>query len=216
MLIFLMKHKIVSWNVRGLNEMKKRLRVRRLLSQWKVDIVCLQETKLEVITHGLVLSLWRCPYVEWTYVASVGASGGILLMWDRRVVSKVDVCQGNFVAACSFRNVDDGMEWAFAGVYGPNRDANRRQLWEELAGLMCIWELPWCIGGDFNVTLFHNERSGGVRRRRAVAAFADFTAEMGLMDLPLAGGVSTWANNLSWSRLDLFWFHRNGNLAIQG
>jgi hypothetical protein len=133
-------------------------------------------------------------------VASVGASSGILLMWDRTVVSKMDVCQGNFVAACSFRNVDDGMEWAFAGVYGPNRDANRRQLWEELAGLMCIWELPWCIGGDFNVTLFHNERSGGVRRR----AVADFTAEMGLMDLPLAGGVSTWANNLSWSRLDRF------------
>jgi hypothetical protein len=24
------------------------------------------------------------------------------------------------------------------------------------------------------------------------------------MDLPLAGGVATWANNLSWSRLDRF------------
>jgi hypothetical protein len=30
MLLFLMKHKIVSWNVRGLNEVKKQLRVRRL------------------------------------------------------------------------------------------------------------------------------------------------------------------------------------------
>jgi endonuclease/exonuclease/phosphatase family metal-dependent hydrolase len=37
-----------------------------------------------------------------------------------------------------------------------------------------------------------------------MATFADFTAEMGLMDLPLAGGVSTWSNNLSWSRLDRF------------
>jgi exonuclease III len=137
-MIFLMKHKIVSWNMRGLNEEKKWLRVRRLLSQWKVDIVCLQETKLEMVTHGIVQSLWRCPYVEWCYVASLGASGGILLMWDRRVVSKVDVCQGSSVAACSFRNVDDGMEWAFAGVYDPNRDAHRRQLWEELARLMCI------------------------------------------------------------------------------
>jgi hypothetical protein len=47
-------------------------------------------------------------------------------MWDRRVVSKVVACQGSYVAACSFRNVDDSMEWAFAGVYGPNRDAHRR------------------------------------------------------------------------------------------
>jgi hypothetical protein len=128
MKIFLMKHKILSWNVRGLNEVKKRLRVRRLLRQWKVDIVCLQETKLERIMHGLVRSLWGCPYLEWSYVASIGASGGILLLWDRRVVSKVDVCQGNFVAACSFRNVDDGMEWAFAGVYGPTRDVYRRHM----------------------------------------------------------------------------------------
>jgi exonuclease III len=57
MTILFMKHKIVSWNVRGLNKEKKRLRVRRLLRQWKVDIVCLQETKLEMVTHGLVQSL---------------------------------------------------------------------------------------------------------------------------------------------------------------
>jgi hypothetical protein len=216
MQILLMKHKILTWNVRGLNEEKKRLRVRRLLSQWKVDIVCLQETKLELITQGLVQSVWRCPYVEWSYVASKGAAGGILLMWDRRVVSKVDACQGNYVAACSFRNVDDGMEWAFAGVYGPTRDALRRLMWEELAGLKFLWELPWCIGGDFNVTLFHNERSGRVCRRRAVADFADFAAEMGLMDLPLAGGVSTWANNLSWSRLDRFLVSPEWELSYPG
>jgi hypothetical protein len=204
MMVVFMKHKILSWNVRGLNEGKKRLRVKRLLSQWKVDIVCLQETKLELITPGLVQSLWSCPYVEWSHVASVGASGGILLMWDRRVVTKVEVCQGNFVVACSFRNTDDGLEWAFAGVYGPNRNSLRRLLWEELAGVMCLWEVPWCIGGDFNVTLFQSEGSGGARRRRAAVAFADFTAEMGLMDLPLAGGVSTWSNSLSWSRLDRF------------
>jgi hypothetical protein len=46
--------------------------------------------------------------------------------------------------------------------------------------------------------------------RGAVTAFAEFTAEQGLMDLPLfgggggGGGVSTWSNNMSWSRLDRF------------
>jgi hypothetical protein len=34
-------------------------------------------------------------------VASNGASGGILLMWDRRVVSKLDECMGRYVMACS-------------------------------------------------------------------------------------------------------------------
>jgi hypothetical protein len=58
--------------------------------------------------------------------------------------------------------------------------------------------------GGFQRHSFQSERSGGIRRRRVVAAFADFTAEMGLMDPPLAGGVSTWANNMSWSRLARF------------
>jgi hypothetical protein len=90
-------------------------------------------------------------------VAFVVASSGILLMWDRRVVTMVDVCLGNFVAASSFRNVDDGLKWAFAGMYGPNGDIHRRHLWEELAGLMCLWDVPWCIGGDFNVILYQSE-----------------------------------------------------------
>jgi hypothetical protein len=199
-----MMFKILSWNVRGLNEEAKRLRVRNLLSLWKVDIVCLQETKISWFTPSLVHSLWRCPYVDWCFVAAEGASGGILLMWDRRVVSKIDVCLGSYVAACSFRNVEDGLVWAFAGVYGPNRDNLRRRLWEELAGLMSLWDMPWCIGGDFNVTLYHSERSGVVTRRRAVAVFADFIEEQGLMNLPLSGGISTWSNSSSWSRLDRF------------
>jgi hypothetical protein len=180
-----MNFNILTWNVRGLNEGRKRLKIRNLLSQWKVDIVCLQETKLKLVSNQLVHSLWRCPYKEWCHVDSIGASGGILLMWDRRVVTKLDMCLGNYVAACSFRNVEDGFMWAFAGVYGPSRYSLRRFLWEELAGLLCIWDLPWCIGGDFNATIFLNERSGGAG---VALDFVDFIADHGLMDLPLAGG----------------------------
>jgi hypothetical protein len=35
------------------------------------------------------------------------ASGGVLLMWDRRVVEKIEECTGSYTIACSFRNVDD-------------------------------------------------------------------------------------------------------------
>jgi endonuclease/exonuclease/phosphatase family metal-dependent hydrolase len=129
---------------------------------------------------------------------------GILLMWDRRVVSRIDSCLGRFVVACKFRNVEDGLVWAFAGVYGQNRDHVRRRLWEELAGLLILWEVPRCIGGDFNVTLYFDERLRGDTHRSAVADFANFVAEQGLMDLPMAGGESTWSNNLTWSRLDRF------------
>jgi len=64
-------------------------------------------------------------------------------MWDRRVVEKIDGCVGGFSMAVSFKNVDDPFAWAFAGVYGPNADGDRSYLWDELAGLLSWWDLPW-------------------------------------------------------------------------
>jgi endonuclease/exonuclease/phosphatase family metal-dependent hydrolase len=52
---------ILSWNVRGLNCPDKRLTVRNLLRQWRVDIVCLQETKLDFISRRDVSSLMGLP-----------------------------------------------------------------------------------------------------------------------------------------------------------
>jgi hypothetical protein len=202
-----MKPKILSWNAWGLNEGDKRLKVRNLIRQWKTDIICLQETKHDFISNSLVRSLWGCHFVDWCYLASHGASGGILIMWDRRIVEKMDVYVGEFVVACSFRSVADDFSWAFAGVYGPNFDSLRSSLWDELAGLSSWWELPWCIGGDFNVTRFPAERSRDVCLNAAMMEFSDFIFEQDLMDLPFAGGPFTWSNNQeipSWSRLDRF------------
>ena len=41
-----MNLKILSWNVKGLNDCRKRLIVKNLLREWKCDVICLQETKL--------------------------------------------------------------------------------------------------------------------------------------------------------------------------
>lgn len=50
----MLKPKIISWNVRGMNELEKRTKIRGLLREWKEDIVCLQETKMEVISREVV------------------------------------------------------------------------------------------------------------------------------------------------------------------
>jgi hypothetical protein len=38
------------------------------------------------------------------------------------------------------------LEWAFVGVCGPNDDNDRKALWDELAGFLSWWDLPWCKG----------------------------------------------------------------------
>ena len=137
-----MKLKIISWNVRGLNDPDKRLQIKNLIKSWKVDVICLQETKLEVMSRSLVKSLWGCHYVDWVYLGSVGTAEGILVMWDKRVVEKVEEVVGQFSVSCKFQNVEDQFGWAFSGVYGPNFVNERQYLWDELAGVRAWWGLP--------------------------------------------------------------------------
>ena len=40
-----MNLKIISWNVRGLNDCEKRLRIWNMIKGWGIDIICLQEKK---------------------------------------------------------------------------------------------------------------------------------------------------------------------------
>ena len=115
---------------------EKRVQIRNLLCTWRADIVCLQETKLEWITRGIVQIIWGCPYVDWLYLGLEGAFGGIVPMWDRRVVEKVEEAVGHFSVSCKFKNVGDQFEWAFTSVYGPNLNRRRRKMWEELIGLI--------------------------------------------------------------------------------
>jgi exonuclease III len=200
----LMKLKILSWNVRGINELDKRLRIKGLIRDWKVDLVCLMETKMEVITREVVRSLWGCQHVDWCFMGASGASGGILIMWDRRAVEKVDDCVGRYTLAVSLRNVDDNFLWAFWGVYGPNDDGERRVLWNEMTGLMSWWDRPWCFGGDFNVVRFPSERSGVGAFSAAMEEFSEFIHGQSLVDIPLQGGQFTWSNNQVWSKIDRF------------
>lgn len=79
-----MKFKLVSWNVRGLNDRVKRRLVNSMIWGWKTDIICLQETKLEGNVTELAKQVWGGRWVKQAYLESSGTRGGILLMWDAR------------------------------------------------------------------------------------------------------------------------------------
>ncbi|RVW54250.1 LINE-1 reverse transcriptase-like [Vitis vinifera] len=80
-------------------------------------------------------------------------------------------------------------------------------LWEEVGAIRGIWEGPWCLGGDFNITLAQGERSRQGRITSAMRRFAEVVDDLGLVDLQLQGGAFTWTgglNNMSRAHLDRF------------
>ena len=70
-------------------------------------------------------------------------------------------------------------------MYGPFSKVERDALWEEFGAIRGLWEDPWCIGGDFNITLFLRERNSQRRISSAMRKFVETVNDLGLVDLPL-------------------------------
>ena len=119
-----------------------------------------------------------------------GSTGGLLICWDKRSLEVLEMEVGNFSISCRFRNVEDGLTWIFTGVYGPFFKNDRDCMWEELGAIRGLWDDPWCLGGDFNVILSQRERSRQGRLTGAMRSFAQTVDELGLLNLPLQGGLS--------------------------
>ncbi|KAL4651732.1 hypothetical protein ACB092_01G182200 [Castanea dentata] len=128
--------RLLSWNVRGLNNPRKR----------ECDIVCFQETKVSSIDVAFVRSLWGSPFIDWAVLDAMQSSGGVLLIWDKRVFEKLDVIVGQFSVSILLRGVVDDFVWACTVVYGPNDNGQRPLLWEELSqGASFTWFRDSCL-----------------------------------------------------------------------
>jgi hypothetical protein len=170
-------------------------------------VVCLQETKLAGVDLQLVRSLWGTSFVDWEFLPAVGSAGGVLLMWDNRVVEKLDAVVHDFSVSCLWKSVSDGLVWVGTGLYGPTNDLLRRELWEQLRAVQGLWSHPWCVFGDFNAVRFPSERLGCSRLSSQMTDFSNFVEASNLVDLPLDGGPYTWSSgsaNPSMSRIDRF------------
>ena len=79
----------------------------------------------------MALSLGVGRSLGWGAVNALGASRGIVL-WDTRVLQLLEMEEGTFTISCLFKNVEDGVQWSFTGVYGPCLGSSKESLWEEL------------------------------------------------------------------------------------
>uniref|UniRef100_A0A8I7B3Q6 DNA-(apurinic or apyrimidinic site) endonuclease n=1 Tax=Hordeum vulgare subsp. vulgare TaxID=112509 RepID=A0A8I7B3Q6_HORVV len=74
--------KIASWNVRGLGRENKCTDVKQCLQSATTSILCLQETKLELISVFKASSFLPPGFRSFHFLPSNGASGGLLTAWD--------------------------------------------------------------------------------------------------------------------------------------
>ena len=127
-----------------------------------VDLLCIQETKIQSMSEGIVRSLGSGRFLDWKALNAEGASGGILICWDKRSLDIPDWEEGHFTLSCRFRNVENGAVWVLTGVYGPFSKVEKDELWEEFGAIRGLWEDPWCCLGGI-LTSLCTKGKGAVR-----------------------------------------------------
>lgn len=100
--------------------------VRTLVDDVRPSIVCLQETKLDVITQHLVFALLGINFCEFANLPASSTRGGILIATKQSDVSIFDVHIGFYSLTVRVHpppnsNASD-YSWWLSSVYGPQED----------------------------------------------------------------------------------------------
>jgi exonuclease III len=76
---FIMQFNILSWNLRGQNNLAKQEDVRKMIKLVRPDLVCLQETKLENITTATIRNVPGLEF-ERDFLPAAGTRGAFSLL----------------------------------------------------------------------------------------------------------------------------------------
>lgn len=125
---------ILIWNVRGLNLSIRQDVVRILADMAKIDVVCLQETKMENVPHRLILSMLGSAFSHYIHLPSVGATGGILICWKDNLGAALSARVDAFSVSVQLSSAE-GTLWWLTCVYGPQDRPSKLQFLQEIRDL---------------------------------------------------------------------------------
>jgi len=122
-------------------------------------ILCIQETKLQICDDFVSASVWGASPHLYSFRPSVGASGGLLTVWDSNEVEVWDSTSGNYFLMTHGNFVKTNEKFFLLNIYAPCNQPARQPLWNSLsARLALLGDKKVCICGDFNAVRNEEER----------------------------------------------------------
>lgn len=181
---------VLSYNLRGLGGLEKKHEIHNLVQTHKPKVLCIQETKMEVVDRSLCTWLWRSVECDFLFKSSDGRSRGILTIWDNNLFfAKKKISKEHYLWLVG--------EWGasrthinLVNVYAPCEDNRKILLWQELETKIQVKNTDkWYVVGDFNAVRDTTERkvTNGNSRSKEMEDFDEFISEESLIDLPLHG-----------------------------
>lgn len=175
---------VATLNVRGLSTRRKQSQVYRLLTEQDIDVVAVQETKVEgeEETEAMVRRFTSRYYACVSH--AVGISAGCVLLLKKLpglVVEGVTSCRSGrlVVCDCSLDNVN----FRIVCVYAPNAVIEREKFFGTLRQHVDT-DRMLIITGDFNCVLSGRDKtSNNAYRNASTNLLSEIVADYGLVDV---------------------------------
>jgi exonuclease III len=133
--------------------------LRSKIEESQCSIICIQETKCEYIDHKLIRKFCPKHFANFVYSPSVGASGGILIIWNSSVFSGYLIQIQKFGIIMNFVSAHNGESWNLVSVYGPCQGELKDRFASWLYNLHITVGSNWLLLGDFNFIRSQDNRN---------------------------------------------------------
>ncbi|XP_062104406.1 uncharacterized protein LOC133815604 [Humulus lupulus] len=189
----LVMDRIMAWNVQGLNNPNKQNEIKYLISNKKIGLVGLLETRVKTQKLGEV---YIRMFARWCFSSNNAwhKGGRIIISWNPAMF-QVDIrkCSSQMIHL-EVKTGDRHEGFLITFVYAFNDANGRNLLWRDLKGLASRIRQPWVVLGDFNDILNTEERVGIRSQGIGTLAFKECIEECKLEDVKYLGCFFTWNN----------------------
>ena len=151
--------------------------VARLVNEKNPFMLCIQESKLSVVDDLVIKALWG-DGPNYSYQPSVGASGGLVSVWDSSCVNVWSSMNYGHVLVIKGTVIRSAEDFVIMNVYAPCDSMAKKDLWDNLTSIIANCnDSCLCVCGDFNSVRNVEEKKGrgSVFRQVDADLFNNFT-----------------------------------------
>lgn len=184
----------VSWNSRDLGSSLKSNAAWGIISQEQQDIFLIQDTKMS--NQDFQKFMKKHKSFEEIATDSLGASGGIGTMWNKRKWDLTSQNPNYWWVRIDFKNKITNEEFTVLNIYAPNHYRDKAFCWDSVKSEMQECQRSkMVLGGDLNLIRNIEEKMvGKYLNDSSRTALEEIIEAHKLIDIPPCNGKFSWSN----------------------
>jgi exonuclease III len=199
----------------GINSEKKWVALSSKIEESGCDIICLQETKRESFDLAYIKKFCPKKFTKFEFVPSVGASGGLIIIWNGTLFKGELAFHNEFSLSVNFKCNLSNDSWILTNIYGPCQTERKALFIDWFANIDMPQDTDWIIMGDFNFIRSPSDRNKPGGDLNDMLLFNEAISNLGIVELPLKGRKFTWSNMQKDPLLEkLDWFFTSASWTV--